>query len=39
LEPGGAKPGAELVRDFLGRPQTLDACKLWMDEEFRGGSQ
>jgi len=35
LEPGGSKPGAELVRGFLGRPQNLDAFKLWMDEEFR----
>jgi len=36
LEPGGSKPGTELVRGFLGRPQSLDAFKLWMDEEFRG---
>jgi thimet oligopeptidase len=35
LEPGGSKPGTELVRGFLGRPQNLDAFKLWMDEEFR----
>jgi len=35
LEPGGSKPGTELVRSFLGRPQNLDAFKLWMDEEFR----
>jgi thimet oligopeptidase len=34
LEPGGSKPGTELVRGFLGRPQNLDAFKLWMDEEF-----
>jgi thimet oligopeptidase len=35
LEPGGSKPGTELVRGFLGRPQNLEAFKLWMDEEFR----
>lgn len=37
LEPGGSKPGTELVRGFLGRQQNLDAFKAWMDEEFRGG--
>jgi len=36
LEPGGSKPGTELVRGFLGRPQNMDAFKLWMEEEFRG---
>lgn len=35
LEPGGSKPGTELVRGFLGRPQNLDAFKKWMEEEFR----
>jgi thimet oligopeptidase len=35
LEPGGSKPGTELVRDFLGRPQNLDAFKKWLDEEFQ----
>ena len=25
LEPGGSKPAAELVKDFLGRPYTFDA--------------
>jgi thimet oligopeptidase len=35
LEPGGSKPGTELVRGFLGRPQNLDAFKSWMGEEFR----
>jgi thimet oligopeptidase len=39
LEPGGSKPGTELVRGFLGRPQNLDAFKVWMDQEFRGGPQ
>ena len=27
LQPGGSKPAAELVRDFLGRPISLDAYK------------
>jgi thimet oligopeptidase len=39
LEPGGSKAGTELVRGFLGRPQNLDAFKVWMDEEFRGTAQ
>jgi hypothetical protein len=26
--------GAELVRNFLGRPQTMDAFERWMNEEF-----
>jgi thimet oligopeptidase len=34
LEPGGSKPGMELVRAFLGRPQNLEAFKGWMGEEF-----
>lgn len=34
LEPGASKPAAELVRGFLGRPQNLDALKVWMNEEF-----
>lgn len=39
LEPGGSKPGTELVRGFLGRPQNLDAFKNWMEEEFRPTQQ
>jgi thimet oligopeptidase len=35
LEPGGSKPGTELVRDFLGRPQNLEAFRKWLDEEFQ----
>lgn len=31
LEPGGSKPAAELVRDFLGRPQTFDAYEAWLN--------
>jgi thimet oligopeptidase len=35
LEPGAAKPAAELVKDFLGREQNLDALKVWINEEFK----
>jgi thimet oligopeptidase len=35
LEPGATKPAAELVKDFLGRPQKIDAMKAWMNEEFQ----
>jgi thimet oligopeptidase len=34
LEPGGSKPAAELVREFLGREQGLEAFKAWIGEEF-----
>lgn len=34
LEPGATKPAAELVRDFLGRPQNMKALTVWMDQEF-----
>ena len=30
LAPGGTKPAAELVRDFLGRPHDLRAFKAWL---------
>lgn len=30
LAPGGAKPAAELVKDFLGRDYNLDAYKRWL---------
>ncbi len=32
LEPGGAKPARELVQDFLGRQQSLEAFKNWIGE-------
>ncbi len=35
LEPGASKPAAELVKDFLGRPQNMDALKVWMNQEFQ----
>lgn len=31
LAPGGAKPAAELVTDFLGRPYSLDAFRRWLE--------
>jgi thimet oligopeptidase len=31
LEPGGSKPAAELVRDFLGRPYGFDAYERWLN--------
>jgi thimet oligopeptidase len=34
LEPGATKPAAQLVKDFLGRPQNMTAIVNWMNEEF-----
>jgi thimet oligopeptidase len=31
LEPGGSKPAADLVKDFLGRPYTFDAYRDWLN--------
>jgi thimet oligopeptidase len=33
LEPGGSKPAAELVKDFLGRPHGFEAFEAWLDAE------
>ena len=38
LEPGGSKPGTQLIEDFLGREQTMDAFTQWVGEEFAGSS-
>jgi thimet oligopeptidase len=35
LEPGGTRPAAELVKDFLGRPQSIAPLEKWMNEEFK----
>jgi thimet oligopeptidase len=35
LQPGATKPASELVKDFLGRPQQINALKSWMNEEFQ----
>ncbi len=32
LEPGGSRPAAELVEDFLGRPFSFQAFQAWLDE-------
>jgi thimet oligopeptidase len=34
LEPGGSKPGTQLIEDFLGREQRMDAFADWVGEEF-----
>ena len=36
LEPGGSKPGTELIEAFLGRQQKMDAFAEWVGEEFAG---
>jgi thimet oligopeptidase len=36
LEPGGSKPGTQLIEDFLGREQKMDAFAEWVGEEFAG---
>jgi len=33
LAPGGSKPAAALVSDFLGRPFNFDAYREWLEEE------
>ncbi|MDC8760521.1 M3 family metallopeptidase [Janthinobacterium fluminis] len=35
IDPGASKPAAQLVRDFLGRPQNMDAFKAWLGEQFQ----
>jgi thimet oligopeptidase len=32
LDPGAAKPAADLVSDFLGRPYKFDAYKQWLNQ-------
>ncbi len=34
LEPGGSKPGTQLIEDFLGRKQHMSAFVEWVGEEF-----
>jgi thimet oligopeptidase len=34
LEPGGSVSANELVKNFLGRPQSIGALQRWMAEEF-----
>jgi thimet oligopeptidase len=35
IEPGATKPAAELVRDFLGRPQGMGAIEAWINEQYQ----
>ncbi len=37
LEPGGSVSANDLVKNFLGRPQSMEALKRWMAEEFAPG--
>jgi thimet oligopeptidase len=39
LEPGGSMSANDLVKNFLGRPQSYEAFKVWMNEEFAGAKQ
>jgi thimet oligopeptidase len=34
LEPGGSVPGKEIVQQFLGRSQSIEAFTRWIGEEF-----
>ncbi len=34
LEPGGSMSANDLVKNFLGRPQNMEAFQKWMGEEF-----
>ena len=36
LEPGGSMSANDLVKGFLGRPQSYEAFRSWMNEEFAG---
>jgi thimet oligopeptidase len=39
LEPGGSMSANDLVKNFLGRPQNMDALQKWMGEEFEAGGK
>lgn len=39
LEPGGSLSANTMVKNFLGRPQTMAAFQRWMGAEFAGGDQ
>jgi thimet oligopeptidase len=39
LEPGGSMSANDLVKNFLGRPQSMDAFQKWMGEEFDSGAK
>ncbi|RZT09432.1 thimet oligopeptidase [Duganella sp. CF402] len=35
IDPGASKPAAQLVKDFLGRPQSMGALKNWLAQEVK----
>ncbi len=37
MEPGGSMSANDLVKNFLGRAQSYEAFKVWMNEEFADG--
>ena len=39
LEPGATESASQLVKDFLGRPQSIDALKAWVNEQFTEGKE
>jgi len=39
LEPGGSMSANDLVKNFLGRPQNMQAFQEWMGEEFKDAPQ
>jgi thimet oligopeptidase len=39
IDRGASKPAAELTRDFLGRPQNMDAFKAWVGAEFKSAAK
>jgi thimet oligopeptidase len=39
LEPGGSMSANDMVRNFLGRAQTMAAFQRWLGEEFEGQPQ
>jgi thimet oligopeptidase len=39
LEPGGSMSANDLVKNFLGRPQSYEAFREWMNEEFTEAKQ
>lgn len=39
LDPGGSVSANDLVKSFLGRPQSMDAFQKWMGEEFETAPQ
>ncbi len=39
LEPGGSRPANDLVENFLGRPQSMEAMQRWMGAEFDGSTR